>query len=165
MVPRSIPAVGGMRSLGNASLVLGIGVLGLLMAHHPMIFSGFRRIQVDLIDTRLIHYLLEHGYLWVRQAPEHRAFWNLPMFYPVANTASYSDILLSVGPVYWLWRATGASHDLAFGGWMICMSVLNYASALLLFRKGLGFEWLPSALASFLVAFGAPGSTRWATLN
>ena len=52
--------------LGNAILVLGIGVLGLVMAHHPMLFSGFRRIQTDLRDTRLIHYLLEHGYLWVR---------------------------------------------------------------------------------------------------
>ena len=36
------------------------------------------------------------------------------------------------------------------------MSVLNYACGLVLFRKGLKFAWAPSALASFLVAFGAP---------
>ena len=142
--------------LGNAGLVLGIGALGLVMAHHPSLFSGFRRIQTDVGDTRLIHYLLEHGYLWVRGIPEHHAFWNLPIFYPVPNTAAYSDLLLSVGPVYWLWRAGGASPDRAFAGWMISMSALNYASAIALFRKGLGFAWLPSAAAAFLVAFGAP---------
>jgi len=126
------------------------------MAHHPTLFSGFRRIQTDLRDTRLNHYLLEHGYLWVCRIPEHRSFWNLPIFYPVSNTAAYSDILLGVGPVYWLWRAGGASPDLAFAGWMISISALNYAAALALFRKCLGFAWLPSASAAFVVAFGAP---------
>ena len=156
MEQRKIPFVIRPRALGNAILVLVIGVLGLVMAHHPMLFSGFRRIQTDLRDTRLIHYLLEHGYLWVCGIPEHRTFWNPPIFYPVSNTAAYSDLLLSVGPVYWLWRAGGASPDLALAGWMISMSAVNYAAALVLFRKGLGFTWLPSASAGFLVAFGAP---------
>ncbi len=148
--------VSGLSTLGNVILVLSIGVLGLVMAHHPTLFSGFRRIQTDLGDTRFNHYLLEHGYLWMRGEPGHRTFWNLPIFYPVSNTAAYSDLLLSVGPVYWLWRAVGASHDLAFIGWMISISALNYASALVLFHKGLKFAWLPSAAAGFLVAFGAP---------
>ena len=156
MEQKKIPFVIRPRALGNAILVLGIGVLGLVMAHHPMLCSGFRRIQTDLGDTRLNHYLLEHGYLWVRGVPEHSTFWNLPIFYPVSNTAAYSDLLLSVGPVYWLWRTVGASPDLALAGWMISMSAVNYASALALFRKGLGFAWLPSASAGFLVAFGAP---------
>ena len=56
--------------------------LGVVMAHYPMIFSGFRRIQTDLGDTRLIHYLLEHGYLWVRRVPGHLDFWSPPFFYP-----------------------------------------------------------------------------------
>ena len=126
------------------------------MAHHPMIFSGFRRIQTDLADTRLIHYLLEHGYLWAQRDPEHLDFWSPPFFYPVKNVAAYSDLLLSVGPVYWLWRALGASPDVSFGSWMISMSALNYAAGLLLFRKGFGFG-MPAAVAgASLVAFGAP---------
>src|SRR5271157_4865662 len=86
MEQRKIPFVIRPRALGNAILVLVIGVLGLVMAHHPMLFSGFRRIQTDLRDTRLIHYLLEHGYLWVCGIPEHRTFWNPPIFYPVSNS-------------------------------------------------------------------------------
>jgi hypothetical protein len=100
-------------------LAVGFGVLGVMMAHHPMILSGFRRIQTDLGDTRLIHYLLEHGYLWAQRDPEHLDFWSPPFFYPVKNVAAYSDLLLSVGPVYWLWRALQASPDQSFGLWMI----------------------------------------------
>ena len=88
--------------------------------------------------------------------PEHLDFWSPPFFYPVKNAAAYSDVLLSVGPVYWLWRALGASPDLSFGLWMMSMSALNYAAGLLLFRKGFGFG-MPAAVAgASLVAFGAP---------
>jgi len=143
-------------SIARVALALGIGVLGVGMAHHPMISSGFRWIQTDLRDSRLIHYLLEHGYLWVRREPLHRDFWSPPFFYPAANAAAYSDLLLSVGPVYWLWRVVGASPDLSFGLWMVSMSALNYASGLLLFGRGLGFGLPASAAGASLVAFGAP---------
>ena len=143
-------------SVSRIALAVGVGVLGVVMAHYPMIFSGFRRIQTDLGDTRLIHYLLEHGYLWVRRVPGHLDFWSPPFFYPAPNAAAYSDVLLSVGPVYWLCRVLGASPDLSFGLWMVSMSALNYAAGLLLFRKGLGFG-MPAAVAgASLVAFGAP---------
>jgi len=143
-------------SLASVALCLGIGALGVVMAHHPMLFSGFRRIQTDLGDTRLVHYLLEHGYRWVRREPGHQEFWSPPFFYPVANAAAYSDVLLSVGPAYWLWRVMGASPDRSFGLWMVSTSALNYAAGLLLFRRGLGFGVLASAAAAALVAFGAP---------
>lgn len=140
----------------RSALTVGIGVVGIMMAHHPMIVSGFAQIQTDLGDTRLIHYLLEHGYLWMRRVPAHLDFWSPPFFYPAPNAAAYSDALVSVGPVYWLYRTLGASPDLSFGLWMVSMSVLNYAAGLLLFRKGLGFG-MPAAVAgAALIAFGAP---------
>jgi hypothetical protein len=146
-------------NIGSAfriALAVGVGVLGVVMAHYPIVLSKFRLIQTALGDTRLIHYLLEHGYRWVQRMPEHLDFWSPPFFYPVKNAAAYSDVLLSVGPVYWLWRALGASPDLSFGLWMLSMSALNYAAGLLLFRRGFGFG-LPAAVAgASLVAFGAP---------
>jgi hypothetical protein len=131
-------------------------MIGVLMAHHPMVLSGFRRIQTDIGDSRLLHYILEHGYLWVRRAPTHQEFWSPPFFHPTPNVASYSDTLLSTGPVYWLWREMGASPDLSFGLWMVSMSVLNYAAGLLLFTRGLGFGIPAGITGAFLVAFGAP---------
>ena len=50
-------------SVTRIAMAIGFGALGVVIAHHPMIVSGFRRIQTDLADTRLNHYLLEHGYL------------------------------------------------------------------------------------------------------
>ncbi len=50
------------RAFGNVILVLGIGVVGLVMAHYPALFSGFRRIQTNLMDTRLNHAF--HPHLW-----------------------------------------------------------------------------------------------------
>ena len=83
---------------------------------------------------------------------------------PAANTAAYSDILLSVGPVYWLWRAAGASPDLAFAFWMIAMSALNYGVGNCPLPQGprvcvaaVGCRQLPGGLRR------APGLTRWAT--
>ncbi len=143
-------------SIASVALALGIGVLGVVMAHYPMIASGFRRIQTDPGDTRLIHYLLEHGYRWMRGEPGHGHLWSPPFFYPAANAAAYSDLLLTVGPVYWLWRAVVGSPDVAFGLWMVSMSVLNYAAGLLLFRKGFGFGMPASVAGASLVAFGAP---------
>ena len=145
-----------LASASRIALAVAVGVLGVVMAHYPMIFSGFARIQTDLGDTRLIHYLLEHGYRWVRREPLHLDFWSPPFFYPAQNAAAYSDVLLGVGPVYWLWRALGASPDLSVGLWMISMSALNYAAGLLLFRKGLGFGMPAAVAAASLTAFGAP---------
>ena len=144
------------RVWGDRVLVTVIGVAGVLMAHSPMILSGFRKLQVDLGDSRLIHYLLEHGYLWIRGTPGHREFWNPPFFYPTPNTAAYTDIFLTVGPPYWMYRAAGIPVDLSFGLWMVTMSVLNYAAGVALFRKGLRLDVLPSAAGSFLIAFGTP---------
>ena len=66
------------RSIITMGLAAGFGVLGVVLAHHPMIFSGFRRIQADLGDSRLINYLLEHGYLSAQRDPEHLEFWSPP---------------------------------------------------------------------------------------
>jgi hypothetical protein len=137
-------------------VVLALGAAGLIFAHHPMILSGFRRIQTDLADSRLIHYLLEHGYCWFSGVPGHKQFWNPPFFYPVSNVMAYSDPLVSFGPVYWLYRAFGASPDVSFQLWIVTMSALNYAAGVLLFRKALGLALVPSAVGSFLLAFGAP---------
>src|ERR1043166_6388433 len=86
--------VGNPGSIARVAWVLAIGVLGVMMVHHPMILSGFRRIQTDLGDSRLVHYLLEHGYRWVRGEPGHCDLWSPPFFYPVKNVAAFSELLL-----------------------------------------------------------------------
>ncbi len=137
-------------------LPIAVGAIGLMMAHHPMILSGLTTIQTDLGDSRLINYILEHSYLWVTRDAGHRAFWSPPFFFPASNIGAYSDVLLTVAPIYWGFRALGAAPDSAFQGWMLAVSAMNFGSAYLLFRRGVGFPAAAAAAGAFLMAFGAP---------
>ena len=48
------------------ALAAGVGVVGIIMMHYPMIVSGLRRMQINVGDSRLINYFLEHNYRWFR---------------------------------------------------------------------------------------------------
>lgn len=149
-------AASASRSAYRAALVATVGLVGVLAMHHPMILSGFHRIQTDMGDTRLLNYILEHGWLWISKAPRHENFWDAPFFYPVPNVMAFSDCMFSYGPFYWPYRAAGLAADTAFGAWMATMTALNYAVGVLLFRRGLGFGAPATAAAAGLIAFGAP---------
>ena len=132
-----------------------LGLVGMVMIHHPMLFSGFAQIQSDGDDSRLINYLLEHSYRWITGYPSHRLFWDIPMFYPARNVAAYSDTLLSSAPLYWLWRVAGFWPYTAFQVWMLSVSALNYLSGYWLLRSGFRRGPLGSSCGAFLFAFGA----------
>jgi hypothetical protein len=120
-----------------------------------MILTGLGRIQTDPIDTRLINYLLEHSYRWLLQDPLHRSFWDPPFYAPARNVEAYSDTLLTVAPLYWVWRAIGLKPDTAFQLWMISGTVLNFVAANWLLRRVLKTGVAASAAGAFLFAFGA----------
>jgi len=132
-------------------LVLAVG---LVMAFHPTILSGFERLQTDLGDTRLNNYLLEHGWRCLSGEPGVR-LWNPPFFHPASNTLAYSDLLLSFGPLYWPWRALGLGEVLSFQLWMIGIAICNFAVSFLFLRRAMRFEQLGSALGAFVISFAA----------
>ncbi|MDG3003437.1 hypothetical protein [Paludisphaera mucosa] len=142
--------------IARGALVTAVGLAGVAAAHHPMLLSGFRKIQTDLGDSRLLNYLLEHGWLWARRTPGHERFWDAPFFHPVPNVIAFSDSMLSYGPLYWPMRLAGLAPDTAFGAFLIAATALNYAAGVLLFRKGLGFGAPATAAGAGLIAFGAP---------
>jgi hypothetical protein len=126
------------------------------MVHWPMILSGLGRMQTDLGDTRFNNYVLEHSYRWFRGEPNHADFWSPPMFFPTRNAASYSDLLLSVAPIYGAFRWLGLAADTSFQLWMIAVSGLNFAMAFHLLRRRLGLGPMAACAGAFLFAFGAP---------
>jgi hypothetical protein len=136
--------------------------VGMWLAFNPTIASGLARMQTDWGDTRLNNYILEHGYRWLLAAPGHRALWSPPVFYPAANTAAYSDILLGVAPAYWFWRAFGAAPDTSFQLWLMTVASLNYVMAAICCRRLLRVGWVAAAFGGFVFAFG---STRIAQIN
>lgn len=146
----------GRRDWCGPALALVVGVVGLLMIHHPTILSGLRRMQADRGDTRLIHYLLEHNYRWYLGVPGHERFWDPPFFYPARNVAAYSDTMLGIAPLYAAYRAAGFAPDTAFQLWTVTLSVLNYVVMLHFLKTRTGLSWAAASLGAFLFAFGAP---------
>jgi hypothetical protein len=130
-------------------------IVGLFLAYGPILVSGFRRMETNPTDTRFNNYVLEHGFRHLTGDPLHRDFWSPPIFYPHPNTAAYSDILLTVGPPYWLLRLVGFAPDTAFQLWMLVSSTLNFAAAYLLLSRPLKLTPLAAAAGAFLFSFAS----------
>lgn len=134
--------------------------IGIVLQFHPMLASGFGRVQGDWADARLNNYILEHGYRWLLGIPGHERFWSPPVFYPAANTAAYSDVLLGVAPLYWPLRLAGLAPDSAFQLWMLVLGTLNFAFAFVLFWRGFRCRPLASGAGALLLSFAAMRSSQ-----
>ncbi|HEV2181430.1 MAG TPA: hypothetical protein VGR59_13980 [Gemmatimonadaceae bacterium] len=130
-----------------------IGALGIMLAFHATILSGFALVEGDLLDSRLVMYLLERSYLWLLRTPGQLQFWNASFYFPAPNVIAYSDTLLTVAPVYWLLRAAGLEPSTALQWWLIAMSTLNYVAAFALIRRATRVGPTAAALGAFLFAF------------
>jgi len=140
-------------------LPFAVFLIGVWIAFHPVILSGFRAMPRDPGDSRLINYILEHSYLWLTQAPGHTRFWDWPAFYPAAGMASSTDLLLGVAPPYWLARAVGIGPEPALQVWILVMCALNFVAARALCRVALGVDERAASVGAFLFAFGLPRIT------
>jgi hypothetical protein len=134
-------------------------VMGILMMFHPMIFSGFSRIQTDLGDTRLVNYFLEHGYQHALGFFRSN-FWSPSFFYPQSNVAAYSEVMIGVGPFYWILRLLGLPADTAFQVWMVEMSILNFILFAIFLKEVFKVKTISAAIGAFLFAFGAPRASQ-----
>lgn len=132
------------------------GVFGTVMAFHPIILSGFARMEADPGDARHLNYVLEHGFRWVLSRPGHTELWSPPIFFPEKNTAAYSETLLGVLPFYAPWRIVGMQPDTSFQCWTLTISLLNFAACYLLLARFLGLRPLGASLGAFLFSFGSP---------
>ena len=128
-------------------------IIGLLLMFHPMILSGLAMVQTDPGDPRQVNYVLEHSYQWISGNPVHAKFWDQPIFYPVKNTASYTDIVLGFAPLYWLLRLVGVVPDTAFQLWMIASGALNFLVCLFLLCRVMGMSVMAGTGGAYVFAF------------
>jgi hypothetical protein len=123
---------------------------------YPTFVSGFRLVQGGLGDTRLVNFTLEHGYRWLMGMPLAESFWSPPIFFPATGVTAYTDLLLGVAPLYWLWRWLGAAPDTAYQCWMLACWSLNYVVFFLLLRRILATSVLASSVGAWFFAFASP---------
>ena len=139
-----------------------VWLTAMVAAFHPAILSGFSRLQISAGDPRLVHYILEHSYLWLLGELHHEAFWNPPVFYPTLNVGAYSDTMVGAAPFYWIWRLVGFDTGISFQLWMISCLTLNFLAAFLFLSRGLRFESWPAGAGAFFYGFG---TTRLSNFN
>jgi hypothetical protein len=130
--------------------------VGLAIAHHPIVFSGFRHMESNLYDGRFFNYVLEHDWRWLTGAPHHASLWSPPFFFPAPGAGAWSEILLGAAPPYFLARAIGFEMDTAYQCWILSLGVLNFAAVAALARRVMGISWLAAAAAGALFAFAGP---------
>lgn len=138
----------------SAAVALACWVAGLALAFYPALASGFDELQIRNGDPRLVHYILEHTWLWVTQTAGHTSFWNPPVYWPAEAAGGLSDTMVAAGPFYWIWRVGGAGPGLAFQLWMMTALSLNFFLGRALLRRGLGVEADAASVGAFLYGFG-----------
>jgi hypothetical protein len=147
----SSSVIGAFRKAALPTLFCAVG---LVMAFHPTLFSGFARVQRDPGDTLFNNYLLEHTVARLTGAVSGGSWWDPPIFHPARNTAAYSDLLWGASPLYWIWRAAGMAPDTSFQVWMLLVSILNFSFFYLWLRRCLSLPPPGACFGAFLFAFG-----------
>ncbi len=150
------------RSTITGLLAPAIGwTVGLVIMAWPTFSTAFRKVQGGLGDSRLVNFSLEHGYRWLMGMPLAKDLWSPPIFYPVTGTATYTDLMLGLGPFYWPWRWLGCTPHTAFQLWMLVCWSINFIGSYLLLRRGLRLAPVAATVGGYLFAFGSP---RWMSM-
>ncbi|NMB69584.1 hypothetical protein GYA27_00050 [candidate division WWE3 bacterium] len=118
------------------------------------IFSGFKNIQADQIDTLFNAYILEHGFRALFESSYKWSFVSPPFFYPLPEMLFESDNLLGTAPIYWLLRLF-FDWTVSFQLWGIVQTIFTYI-AMLVLLLALGINPVISALSGYVFAFGMP---------
>jgi len=137
-------------------------LVGMLIAFYPTLLSGFRRVQVNHGDPRLVNYQLEHTFLWLTDRSGHESFWSPPVFHPALHVGAYSDTVVGAAPFYWLWRFSGFEGGTALQLWMMTCFALNFWLAFLFLFRCLRFSSFAASFGAFFFGFGI---TRLANFN
>lgn len=140
-----------LQSLFPYIVLCGIGVW---IAFHPTLVSGFSLMQTDPGDTRLTNYFLEHSFQLLVNSEYRGNLWSPTFFFPYKEVLAFSENLFGSAPIYWLFRAFFSS-DMAFQLWMIAVCIANFVSFAFLMQK-LNVGHGLSALGGFLFAFSMP---------
>jgi len=123
---------------------------GLCHFHSPYILSGGDLIHGDRGDTRFCAYILEHEFKSLRGQGDFRS---PPMFYPAQGTLGYSELFLGILPPYAAFRDLGADPFSALQLTLILSDLLCFGLTLGLFRRGIGWDLLPSAIGAAFYTF------------
>ncbi len=128
---------------------------GLFLALQPLLATGFAAVPGGPRDARLVHFSLEHAHRFLLRQEPHLDLWDPPLFYPARNAGAYTDVLLSLAPLYSPWRLLGVPPDTAFQLWLIVVWTINFGAFQLFLTRCLRLDPVAAAAGAYLFAFGS----------
>jgi hypothetical protein len=147
-------------SRSRASVCLGVVLcIGFWRQVLPTFGSGLTHIPGDLGDSRLVNYILEHGYYYLTGRVA--SFWDAPFLYPWPHVTAYSENLLGSLPFYAVARFVTGEREAAYQWWFLAGFALNYLAMAYVLRR-LRFS-LPSAMAGAFVFAFSPAQLNFLT--
>ena len=134
-------------------------LFGICIFAYPMFSSGFQKIPGDFGDTRFVCYNLEHYFLFLNRVEPHTFFWDMGIFYPMANNAAFSDMHIGLALIYIPVRFFIHNQFTVFQITFLFACILNFLSFYLLLNKCFKYNDLSSSIGGFIFAFSV---TRYA---
>ncbi len=140
-------------------------IIGFLIFFYPMILSGFDLMPGRGEYSKYFNYILEHSWLWLKQAAPNYYFWSAPFSYPMQSTTALSDSLLGIAPFYWILRFSSINPFSSFQILIVFLCFLNYTTFYYLLNKKFKFSTLASSVSSFIFAFSLMRYFRMDEIN
>lgn len=134
-------------------------LFGICIFAYPMISSGFQKVPGDFGDTRFVCYNLEHYFLFLNHVEPHTSFWDMGIFYPMANTTAFSDMHIGLALIYIPLRFFIHNPFTVFQITFLFACVLNFLSFYIVLFKCFKYNDLSSSIGAFIFAFSV---TRYA---
>jgi hypothetical protein len=131
------------------ALLFGLGFFGYLMPS----FGYFTMIPGDLGDARFNSVILEHCYQWL--TGQVGQLWNPSFFYPFERVLGLSDNHFGSFWSYALLRILGSSREMAYSGWFLVGTVLNFWVCCWSLKRA-GFSIIAAGAGAFTFAFALP---------
>ena len=131
-------------------LLFGLFIFCTSMILNPDLMPG------DLMDARFVNYILEHGFLWLKQVPNHTEFWTPPMFWPQKNVLAISDVLLGGMLIYCPIRFFIDNPQNALQIFFVVVNILNFAIFYVFAKKIFRLEIFYCSFAAYFFAFCLP---------
>lgn len=146
------------RSQGISDSLIVIVFISLgLLGYSFRAIDWFSAIPGDLGDPRFNSVILEHLYGWV--TGRWKDLWSPTFFYPFEGVLAFSDNHFGSAWSYILLRSIGLDREVAFAGWFVAGSFLNFIAAYFSFRR-LGFTAVAAAAGAFVFAFSLPALAK-----
>ena len=129
-----------------------VGLIGICIAFHPSLLSGFSKFQGGEGDPLFVNYVLEHSFQCIFNRDYRASLWTPAFFFPFQNTLALSENLWGAAPLYWIARVF-FSPDVAYQVWTITCAFLCFL-CFAVFLRSLRVSHILAATGGFIFGFG-----------